>query len=237
MSSPFAQFGCLDELIQVVYQNFDRFVLISSVADDEWTLRVGLSGTQGRWWRGSWKDNDVYEAIGSKASPKLQEIFAQKLADCIIQKNVSISNWSPEPETQIKLTLSPPGKEPAHVPLTEISAAEAASFSTQVFLDIALRAQTRGNQLYGSEMSVPTAIGNAASTSNEASRNSKAPERENMVKQKEETIKPTGKRKESEPPVPVEQLQPKTRAKGASLANPNKKARKYQAQEFESDED
>jgi len=72
MGSPFEQFGCLDELIQVIYHKFDRFVLLSNVTDDEWTVHVGLSGEQGRWWQGSWKDTDVFKAIVRKLSIRLK---------------------------------------------------------------------------------------------------------------------------------------------------------------------
>ncbi|KAK7472987.1 hypothetical protein VKT23_001091 [Stygiomarasmius scandens] len=241
MGSPFEQFGCLDELIQVIYHKFDRFVLLSNVTDDEWTVHVGLSGEQGRWWQGSWKDTDVFKAIGSKSSHQLQEAFAQKLADCIIQGNVFISNCN-DSAAQMKLTLSPPGKEPAHLPLTEMSAAAAASWSTSVFLDIAMRAQSRKNQLHGSEVATSSSIvpsssfrgtdGVSDSTSVKESESSNVPESRLSNEATEKNVK----RKKIEPPAAQSRSQPKPR-KGASLANPNKKARRYQAQEFESDEE
>ena len=44
-----SHFGELDELIQVIYQGFDRFVVLSAVAGSCWTLCVGLKGPEGRW--------------------------------------------------------------------------------------------------------------------------------------------------------------------------------------------
>ncbi len=57
MSDFLANFFGLDELIQVIYQGFDKFVVLSSVDDSEWNIYVGLSGN-GRWWRGRWTEND-----------------------------------------------------------------------------------------------------------------------------------------------------------------------------------
>jgi hypothetical protein len=59
MSGALSHFACLDELTQVVYQSFYKFVVLSSVSDYEWTVHVGLAGKEGRWWRGCWKEEDV----------------------------------------------------------------------------------------------------------------------------------------------------------------------------------
>ena len=58
MSDLLAHFFGLDELIQVIYQGFDKFVVLSSVDDSEWNIYVGLSGRNGRWWRGRWTENE-----------------------------------------------------------------------------------------------------------------------------------------------------------------------------------
>ena len=52
-------FSALDELIQIVYQGTLKFVLISTVDRTSWTVHLGLSGPEGRWWRGKWTDEDV----------------------------------------------------------------------------------------------------------------------------------------------------------------------------------
>lgn len=54
-------FACLDELIQVIYQSVDKLVVISRVVDDAWTVHLGLSGLDGRWWRGTWTEDDVVQ--------------------------------------------------------------------------------------------------------------------------------------------------------------------------------
>lgn len=53
----------LDELIQVIYQGSSRFVVISGVEDTSWTVHVGLSGSDGRWWRGRWTEKDILKAV------------------------------------------------------------------------------------------------------------------------------------------------------------------------------
>jgi hypothetical protein len=62
-SDTLAHFGCLDELIQVVYQGVYRFLVLSNVDDEKWTVHLGLSGADGRWWRGSWFEADILQIV------------------------------------------------------------------------------------------------------------------------------------------------------------------------------
>ena len=52
-------FSALDELIQIIYQGSAKFVLMSRVDYTSWTVHLGLSGPEGRWWRGKWTDEDI----------------------------------------------------------------------------------------------------------------------------------------------------------------------------------
>jgi hypothetical protein len=52
-------FSALDELIQIIYQGSAKFVLMSRVDYNSWTVHLGLSGPEGRWWRGRWTDESV----------------------------------------------------------------------------------------------------------------------------------------------------------------------------------
>lgn len=52
-------FGTLDERIQILYQGSNRFVVISGVSYSEWTIHIGLSGAEGRWWRGTVTKADI----------------------------------------------------------------------------------------------------------------------------------------------------------------------------------
>lgn len=56
-------FSALDELIQVIYQGAQKFVVISTVNDVSWTLHLGLTGLEGRWWRGRWTEKDVRDFV------------------------------------------------------------------------------------------------------------------------------------------------------------------------------
>lgn len=58
-----SHFGGLDELIQVVYQGFERFIVLSAVNESSWTVYVGLKGPEGRWWRGSWSARDITQFV------------------------------------------------------------------------------------------------------------------------------------------------------------------------------
>ncbi|ESK93653.1 hypothetical protein Moror_1470 [Moniliophthora roreri MCA 2997] len=232
MSSTLSHFGCLDELIQIIYQNVNRFVLISSVNDEQWTIKMGLTGSEGRWWSGSWSEGDILAIIGSRPSATLLEKFAQKLADSIIQGEIFVSNWDPSPGAEIKLTLAPGSKKPMHVPLTEISTAEAACFAANLFSVIALQAQSRKCQLHGTSIPSGASLSFVSTNAPSASSKSELPKVRTTL---------NSKRKE---PSPSPEFEPESRGhpasrpmKGASLANPNKKARKYQAIEFGSDED
>jgi hypothetical protein len=71
-----ACFSCLDELTQVVYQGVHRFVVLSSVSD-VWTIHLGLAGSEGRWWRGNWKERDILNIV-VRAMLQLYYSSAQK---------------------------------------------------------------------------------------------------------------------------------------------------------------
>ena len=60
MSDVLANFSCLDELTQVIYQSIYKFVVLSTVSDDKWNIHLGLSGVHGRWWQGSWGEEDIH---------------------------------------------------------------------------------------------------------------------------------------------------------------------------------
>jgi hypothetical protein len=99
----FEHFGCLDELVQVIYQGICRFVVLSNVDKNSWTIHLGLSGPEGRWWRGAWSKNDVLSIAGSKPSAKVLETFAERLAEAFTQGELIIDNWSPEEDVKIKV--------------------------------------------------------------------------------------------------------------------------------------
>ncbi|KAL0579768.1 hypothetical protein V5O48_002262 [Marasmius crinis-equi] len=249
MASTLALFGCLDELVQVIYQGINRFVLLSNVDDEQWTCKLGLAG-EGKWWSGSWKESDIHAIVGSKASETILEKFGQKLAESIIHGDMFISGYTPSSDASIKLTLSPGSKKPMHMPLEEIPAEEAAAFASEVFLEIALRAQSRQCQLHGSAYAAPSKVAPVSTFTTKAGSSSRHKDK-TVVSEDEDDPKPATavKRSGESSKRKVQELspdpEPKSKAnkpaprpiKGASLANPNKKARKYQAIEFGSDED
>ncbi|EJF57623.1 hypothetical protein DICSQDRAFT_91904 [Dichomitus squalens LYAD-421 SS1] len=285
-------FTPLDELIQVVYQGSARFVVLSSVDDDNWTVHVGLTGDQGRWWLGRWTDKDVRNTVGRQTSSILLESFVENLANAFVQGNITVGDWSPATGADIELVIRTIAKTPIRIPLVELSAEEAAAYATKVFAEIALQAQSRRCRLHPSALSsstydIPPKALSAGSSSpgNKHIRRTPSPGPEppietkhsspqrakNMEKGKErerdDIATGSSKKRKAELEAAEEKIQslkvelaktkrkqnalmttpaklmPKngaaavSRAKGASLANPGKKARKYQALEFESDEE
>jgi len=266
-----ANFSCLDELTQVIYQGICKFVVLSAVSDDKWNVHIGLSGQQGRWWRGSWTEEDVRLQFGPKLSDDHLESCAEKLVECFIQGDICISDWGAEKDTAIKLTLGPTSTKPTHVSLIEMSAVEVAAYAAQVFTDIALQAQSRKCRLYPSSVDYPAEAPILGSNKTiPLKRREASPETTAAFKAKERSTNESGsghrmhterttqplasesvlKAGRSDGKASKSQIPPKNtatppqrpiatlaRAKGASLANPNKKARKYQAIEFESDDE
>ena len=60
-SDVLSHFGGLDELIQIIYEGVERFVLLSKVDYESWTIYLGLQGPEGRWWRGCWLEKDILQ--------------------------------------------------------------------------------------------------------------------------------------------------------------------------------
>ena len=58
-SDALSHFGVLDEIIQIIYEGVERFVLFSKVDYESWTIYLGLQGPEGRWWRGCWFEKDI----------------------------------------------------------------------------------------------------------------------------------------------------------------------------------
>ncbi|KAI0675077.1 hypothetical protein C8Q78DRAFT_1075409 [Trametes maxima] len=274
-----SHFTPLDELIQVIYQGSARFVIISSVDDTSWNVHIGLTGGDGRWWRGSWTEKDVRDAVGAKVSGFLLDSFVEKLADTFVKGEISIGDWSSAAGAPIKLVFGSQAKTPISVPLQELPPREAAAYATKVFVEIALQAQSRKCSLHPTSYDVPVALQTpAASSSSSRTHNHRSPESvdthhhspnrtkgkakapeanpesHNRSKRKADTaedeiqalkaeLEKTKRQNHAIMTTPAKLLsvnKPKaatSRAKGMSLANPTKKARKYKPIEFASDED
>ncbi|KAI6044663.1 hypothetical protein EDC04DRAFT_2561287 [Pisolithus marmoratus] len=253
MTDVLSRFGRLDELIQIIYQGFDRFVVLSQVNESAWTIHLALKGPGGRWWRGTRSAQDILGIVGTGSTPQVLDTFAETLSETIVNGELAIDDWSPEKGTKIKLTLGPTSKNPVRVPLVELSSTEAAAYATALLSEIALQAQPRRCRLNPPIFSATTPrlppsvrapsphiildkkdVQDVPSLPAEALRKIQILEAE-LVQAKAQ------KAKSKSPPVnsgTSEQSAVVAQApKGASLANPHKKARKYQALEFASDEE
>jgi len=236
-------FGCLDELTQVIYQSMYRFVVLSSVTTDEWIIHVGLADSRGRWWQGRWSQDNLNRILGSKASEKLLESFAEKLRESLTCGNLYIGNWEQDKGTNINLTFGPGSKDSVEILLHEIKPEEAADHATNIFIEIALQAQTRGCRLHPSAYNV-TATNppvQAKPGPHMSAKNSKSHDLAQPAPVVRGTTDVAVEERSSHSNVDAGKIRETKKAKGqaasTSLANPNKKARKYAAIEFESDEE
>ncbi|KAI8992867.1 hypothetical protein BD414DRAFT_535457 [Trametes punicea] len=157
-SDAISHFTPLDEMIQVVYQGSARFVIISSVDESSWNVHVGLTGDEGRWWRGRWTEKDVREVVGSKVSGFLLDSFVEKLADTFVKGEISVEGWNAQRDGPIQLVFGTHAKTPVQIPLTELSQREAVVYATKIFVEIALQAQSRRCRLYPSIHDVSSAV-------------------------------------------------------------------------------
>ncbi|TDL22648.1 hypothetical protein BD410DRAFT_788476 [Rickenella mellea] len=243
-------FGPLDELIQLIYLGIHRFVLISRSDEDSWTVHLGLTD-EGRWWRGRWVNADILSFVGSKASSKYVEAFAEKLAEAVVGGDLHVGDWKPEPGAKISIIFGPTNKTPVSIPLVELSARDAASHATNELFSIGLQAQSRKCHLNVSQYSSPavdvtTSTHSARSPTKVSSSKrcppspstSKAPDTkaQDQIDSLRERLAQAKAQAEQKSPPPESKLAPKPQ-KGASVAHPRKKARKLQAIEFVSDEE
>lgn len=120
-----SHFSVLDELIQLIYQGAEKFVVLSAADDDSWTVHVGLSSSDdGRWWKGSWQEKDVRKFVvcflldvfvspaelfvqGQKTSSIVLESFAERLAQTFVQGDLEIGGWSSEKDAEISVSSDP----------------------------------------------------------------------------------------------------------------------------------
>ncbi|KAK0195681.1 hypothetical protein F5146DRAFT_1026617 [Armillaria mellea] len=240
--SPFANFSCLNELIQVVYQDVNRFVVLSNVSSTEWTIHLGLTG-EGRWWRGRWQDADLTKLVGSYLSDFLLETFAEKLADSILKGDLYITNF--DTEKDISLTFAPASKKPMNVALEAMDSEESTIYTCRVLLDVALQAQKRKCHLHpdGFDLvSVPPLDSSSSTARTTKSASGPASRKEEEVSEPKAKAGPSNdkKRKEAEPVKPESKkaLSPRPlKLRGASLANPTRKARRYQPAKFLSEDE
>ncbi|PFH52075.1 hypothetical protein AMATHDRAFT_57914 [Amanita thiersii Skay4041] len=158
------------------------------------------------------------------------ERFADKLAETFIKGELSIGDWSVEKGAKINLAFVPASatSRGVKIPLAEIEATEAAGFATKLLLEVALQAQSQGCRLYKGS-SVPARLPTLAPPIPGRSRKVMKRGADELVEDEERRVLGNGKGE-----VGKEKGRGQVKS-GGSLANPNKKARKYAEIQFESD--
>lgn len=118
-----SEFGALDELIQVIYQGAHKFIVLSNVTDDAWSVYLTVVNSEGRWWSGGWTEKDVLDFVvctfpetslplldevmqGQKTSTTLIEQFADNLANSVLNGELHVGNWSSEKGASINVSLT-----------------------------------------------------------------------------------------------------------------------------------
>ncbi|KAI0093434.1 hypothetical protein BDY19DRAFT_990072 [Irpex rosettiformis] len=244
-----SHFGAVDELIQLIYQGSNKFVLISAVSSSHWTLHLGLNGA-GRWWKGKWSERDIFKFLGNTgASNKLVEMFAERLADNIVKGELFIGNWNAEQGSDITLTLNPSAKSPVHIPLEEMEPKEAAAYAVTMLSEASLfisssdgdkkSSSSRGETQVGYTKIPIKPIHHEPSLAEMEQAGQKITELKAELAKAQQEVKEVQRRAETSDPDSRLASRAKTVAtnvrhvKGASLANPNKKARRFEAMEFD----
>ncbi|KAL1756249.1 hypothetical protein FB107DRAFT_211767 [Schizophyllum commune] len=236
----FSNFSCLDDIIQVIHQGSDKFVLTSSVTKDAWEVHVSHEDRQGRCWKGQWQESDVRKIVGTKASEKMLHTFSGKLLDTIIKGDICIGEWNSKPNADINLTLGPSAKKPLHISLIELSATDSAAYATRLLLKVAQNAQSRQCRLLATAAdAAPAPQSSDKKRKTEAeSESEQYPPRPRGYRGPAEILRQHSSFGLHSDSQATEVVKPPPKLKGASLANPNKKARRYQKLEFvDSDEE
>jgi hypothetical protein len=104
MTDILQHFGCLDELTQVIYQGFSRFIILSNVHDQNWMVHLALLGSEGRWWRGV---ADVDQVLKSKLSSESLDAFATRLLTMFINGELQVDNGNAETNTTTVMKVIP----------------------------------------------------------------------------------------------------------------------------------
>lgn len=198
---------------------------MSNVSSTSWRIHISLQGVEGRWWDGEWQEADVFKIVSTKASEKLLQNFSTKLRETIVKGDICVGDWDPKSDTKINLTLGPSAKKPLHMPLEEMQAGDAAAFASSLLLKVAQNAQSRQCRLLPSVADLTPA--------KEADTDSaKSPDKGGHASTAEDKKRPRIDFGDAD------RIPPPRVLKGASLANPIKKARRYQPLQFaDSDEE
>ncbi|KZV71117.1 hypothetical protein PENSPDRAFT_751986 [Peniophora sp. CONT] len=200
----FDYFSALDGLAQVFVSESSRFVLISSVFGEEWTVRLGLVG-EGRWWEGVWSEEDVFDfasAAGQDTSEKPMRALCDRLRITIEKGDLGIVNWDPSlaRTKDMQFVLNPKAKRPLSIPLRQMSASEASRFTVNHIAKLAESSRFSGSRsAHADTERTPKASGTTHKR-----RRSPSPMRNLQYE-------PTDESGSSAPPTPKKPRRPETR--------------------------
>ncbi|KAH8985797.1 hypothetical protein EDB92DRAFT_1881489 [Lactarius akahatsu] len=142
--SPLAALAPLHSLAQLIPpgtggRDFE-YILLTSLKPDAWFVHVGHP--DGRWWNGAWHAADVESLAKSDMSPARVAVFAQRVANTIIEREISITHE--DDFRDMKLVLGTRSKKPLRIPLSALDPQAASRFAFECFARVAQDAQTHG---------------------------------------------------------------------------------------------
>ncbi|TFL04798.1 hypothetical protein BDV98DRAFT_654271 [Pterulicium gracile] len=291
----FSSFFPLDELFQIIYQGFYKFVLSTKTKHDAWAVHVAMIDDDATiFWYGSWDADTVAKQTGQdQPSSDLLDALVRTLEQAIVSGELAVnsdSQFLDKDEKHIRLVLGASSPNAPQMTLTRMAASDALTFAGEMMINLAMQAQSKrftpqSSETYLRDSAAPlkrSTVGasgsshrssrdgskstvdtkeeqprtkkvSASSTSSHRSlekgktKSSTVPESPTKAKsssssrqvQKQESSARKRSPSSSPPPTKVSK-KPKAIAappKGASLANPSQRARKYKPLEFGSDSD
>ncbi|KAH8997719.1 hypothetical protein EDB86DRAFT_2828806 [Lactarius hatsudake] len=152
--SPLAALAPLHSLAQLIPpgtggRDFE-FILLTNLKPDAWFVHVGHP--DGRWWNGAWHAADVESLAKSDMSPARVAVFAQRVANTIVEREIAITHENdfrdmkvpPYFKSGLLLVLGTRSKKPLRIPLDALDPQAASRFAFECFARVAQDAQTHG---------------------------------------------------------------------------------------------
>jgi len=136
MASPL--YSKFNGLVQVIYQEDLRFVLLCNESKGSWCIELGLvSGKHHRWWRHS------LGKTGSKAQARIDDMVSGITAGDIV-----VVGWSGKNSDSLALSILPASTRPISLPLEAYPKEEAKFKAEEVLFHIATEAVNHGCRIW-----------------------------------------------------------------------------------------
>jgi len=123
-------------LVQVIYQDELRFILLCNESKGTWCIELGVVG-QHRWWRYSLEKN------GTKAQGHIDDMVSG-----IIAGELFVAGWNGKNSDTLALSILPNSTRPISLPLEAYPPEESESKAEELLFQIATEAANHGSRLW-----------------------------------------------------------------------------------------